>query len=169
MNDTGNGATATPASDVTTNAVINIVSGTNMNGNTFRPMIRLASIADDSYVPYAKTNVELTKLTEYDAKYNSAAYMGYSKFPDGTMIEWGLSGSYASGNSKTITVNLIVPFIDTNYSVTATGFYGGADASNYEVIATARRISESQFEIHCKNPTANYTNAVHWTAVGRWK
>ena len=61
VNDTGNGATATPASDVTTNAVINIVSGTNMNGKTFRPMIRLASIDDDSYVPYAKTNVELSK------------------------------------------------------------------------------------------------------------
>lgn len=66
VNDTGNGATATPASDVTTNAVINIVSGTNMNGKTFRPMIRLASIEDDSYVPYAKTNVELTR-TENDS------------------------------------------------------------------------------------------------------
>lgn len=38
-----------------------ITNGTALNTPvTFYPMIRLASITDDTYVPYAKTNVELT-------------------------------------------------------------------------------------------------------------
>lgn len=61
--DYGSGVTFTPNSSGTGCLVmIAIQSGTNMNGKTFRPMIRLASIEDDSYVPYAKTNVELTKI-----------------------------------------------------------------------------------------------------------
>lgn len=38
-----------------------IRSGVTVSNLVFRPMIRLASIEDDTYVPYAKTNVELTK------------------------------------------------------------------------------------------------------------
>lgn len=76
VNDTENGATATPANDVTTNAVINIVSGTNVNGKVFRPMIRLASVEDDTYVPYAKTNVELTKDASKSIEISAAFDVG---------------------------------------------------------------------------------------------
>ena len=39
---------------------IYVKSGTNMNGKTFKPMIRDSRITDPTYVPYAKTNRELT-------------------------------------------------------------------------------------------------------------
>ena len=40
---------------------IRITSGATVNNQTFYPMIRLASITDDTYVPYAETNYQLTQ------------------------------------------------------------------------------------------------------------
>ena len=42
------------------NVHIGVKSGTVLNNVVFKPMIRLASIEDDTYVPYAKSNKELT-------------------------------------------------------------------------------------------------------------
>ena len=42
---------------------INIKNGTTVDHQRYYPMIRLASIADDTYAPYAKTNQQLTKET----------------------------------------------------------------------------------------------------------
>lgn len=62
FDDTGNGVTFTAnASANGMIVIITIPNGVNATGMTFRPMIRLASIEDDSYVPYAKTNVELSR------------------------------------------------------------------------------------------------------------
>ena len=58
--DYGNGVTLATI-DAQAYIFIGVKSGTNMNGKTFRPMIRLASIEDDSYVPYSKDTIELTK------------------------------------------------------------------------------------------------------------
>ena len=45
-------------------------SNVDMSGKTFYPMIRLASIADDTYVPYSKTNQQLTStITALDNKH----------------------------------------------------------------------------------------------------
>lgn len=61
--DTGNGKTFTVNVDV---ANIRIMidyfgdSGTTYGNLTFKPMLRLASIEDNTYVPYAKTNKQLT-------------------------------------------------------------------------------------------------------------
>ena len=59
--DYGNGVTLATI-DAQAYIFIGVKSGTNMNGKTFYPMIRLASIEDDSYAPYSKTNVELTHM-----------------------------------------------------------------------------------------------------------
>ena len=63
--DTGSGNTlGTPTTERTYEIYISISSGTAISTPiTFYPMIRLASVTDDTYVPYAKTNVELTKET----------------------------------------------------------------------------------------------------------
>ena len=40
-----------------------VMSGQTVSNIVFKPMIRLASITDDTYVPYAMTNRELTEIT----------------------------------------------------------------------------------------------------------
>ena len=93
----------------------------------------------------------------------------YIKFPDGTMIQRGSAGAYSSGNSKDYTVDLPTSFYNNSYTVMATGWYNGSDGSNYEVLCLTNNISASQFKLHVRNATGNYTNLVFWVAIGRWK
>ena len=58
--DNGDGAVIA-SGNVTAKAFIFVYSGQTVSNLVFRPMIRLASIEDDSYVLFAKTNVELSK------------------------------------------------------------------------------------------------------------
>lgn len=59
--DTGSGYSFTH-SDATRHYEVKcfVQSGTTLNNVIIKPMIRLASIKDDTYVPYAKTNKEIT-------------------------------------------------------------------------------------------------------------
>ena len=87
---------------------IRINSGQTCNNLVFKPMIRPASIADDTYVPYAMTNRELTEsainnsnndfgtpidITEYNASLSSRRYV----FPSD-----GYVTLRAAANSNTI-------------------------------------------------------------------
>ena len=93
----------------------------------------------------------------------------YCKMPDGTLIQWGPVGEYHSGSTYTYTITLTQAFSSSSYYVTATGAYF-SDATSYEgVICTVKIVSKTSFEIHVRNATANYTNALRWIAVGRWK
>lgn len=56
--DTGNGATVVGDGQTRTIVIYVDRSGTNMDGLTFKPMIR--EIGDDTYQPYAMTNAEIT-------------------------------------------------------------------------------------------------------------
>ena len=59
--DTGNGATFTLNDGDAVNTIyIGATNGTNMSGLVFYPMVRDARIVDDTFVPFAKTNKELT-------------------------------------------------------------------------------------------------------------
>ena len=61
IDDVGNGAEFTLGNDeVIKSAFVKIGKGETVNNLVFAPMIRPASVADDTYVPYAKTNMELT-------------------------------------------------------------------------------------------------------------
>lgn len=61
-NDMGSGVSffVTPNQNLAVN--IEIINGTTVNNVVFKPMLRLASIKDDTYIPYAKTNKELTDI-----------------------------------------------------------------------------------------------------------
>jgi hypothetical protein len=65
--DYGDGVEFTPTESSLTDYYwdieIVIYSGQTVNNLTFKPMIRLASIQDNTYVPYAKTNQQLTEET----------------------------------------------------------------------------------------------------------
>nr|MCR4834194.1 hypothetical protein [Butyrivibrio sp.] len=66
----GDGVTFTADADATVYCQIRYASGASAD-ETFYPMIRLASIEDDTYEPYAKTNQQLTK-DSVDWESNSA-------------------------------------------------------------------------------------------------
>ncbi len=62
--DYGNGAEVVVNNDSNgANVKIRIGNGTIINNLVFKPMIRVASINDDSYVPYAPSNKQLTYLS----------------------------------------------------------------------------------------------------------
>lgn len=62
IDDVGNGAEFTLGNDEVINAAfVKIGKGETVNNLVFAPMIRPASILDDTYVPYAMTNRELTQ------------------------------------------------------------------------------------------------------------
>lgn len=61
MVDTGKGDTYVYDDDVEGGVYIYIASGTTANNLVFKPMLRLATIQDDSYTEYAMSNLELTK------------------------------------------------------------------------------------------------------------
>lgn len=62
--DEGSGISFTPTGASNTYITIHIKNGINMTGKVFKPMLRLATIEDDTYVPYAKSNRELTENVE---------------------------------------------------------------------------------------------------------
>lgn len=64
--DTGNGTTFTLTTTNTLRFRVDVRNGFTEGGTiTFKPMIRPASVADDTYVPYAMTNRELTDKTKW--------------------------------------------------------------------------------------------------------
>lgn len=93
--DTGNGVVFTPDFDVNyARLMIDCYgdSGTTYGDLTFKPMLRLASIKDDTWQPYAKTNKQLTedvkRLEAYEFATLEAAQAAVQagKVPDGAII-----------------------------------------------------------------------------------
>lgn len=102
-NDIGNGSTFTLSGETSVGIGITIVSGTVISTPlTFKPMIRDARITDNTYVPYAMTNNELTERVAANnagtsvniTTYNSASNK-YTFPSDGYMALY--SGSTSSG------------------------------------------------------------------------
>ena len=88
-------------SDTTLNMWIYVSANVTYDNVTFYPMIRLASIEDDTYAPYAKTNRELT---------------GYA---DNTEVNGAVN--MLPNNATTQTVNGITFTVNDDGSVTANG------------------------------------------------
>lgn len=59
--DYGEGVTFTRTAATKVLGSINIKSGTTVTNEIFKPMLRPAAVADPTYVPYAKSNKELTE------------------------------------------------------------------------------------------------------------
>ena len=64
VTDKGSGTTLNVTNTDTFKASIVVYSGATVNSLTFYPMIRLASITDDTYVPYSMTNREITPYVQ---------------------------------------------------------------------------------------------------------
>jgi hypothetical protein len=95
--------------------VLRVFANAAVDNVTIYPMIRLASITDDTYAPYAKTNQELTEKLTSDTNLGTAVglstYTAYSNMftapSDGYVhVQSGASGSqvrtiYTYGNNTT--------------------------------------------------------------------
>lgn len=62
FDDTGNGITFTSAGGMYIVGIF-VTTGTTMNNSIFRPMLRNANIKDSTYVPFGRTNSQLTEIT----------------------------------------------------------------------------------------------------------
>ena len=108
-----------------------------------------------------------------DSGSNSNGY--HVKFGDGTMICYGTTGLYPPNTQyATGTINLPVPFVDTNYSLDMSA--GDSDssgwgASRFVVINPyygAVTASSFQFKLYT-SADFDYGVSIHWRAVGKWK
>ena len=102
--DTGDGVEFTLNNDERIVAYIAILVGyTFTEPLVFKPMIRPASIQDDTYVPYAMTNRELTERLIYDTQQTTIIGVPSKEWKDGT-IYYSLPSGYKIG-SVTITTS----------------------------------------------------------------
>lgn len=114
--DYGEGVEFELDEDATIDAVIRIESGYVSDGMTFYPMIRPYNIADDSYVPYCMTNIQLTKriaIVEGTTPATTTDSNTIVNFPDG----------FTRDNSMIISIgvynNNAYRYEDKNYGVSA--------------------------------------------------
>ena len=147
LSDTGNAPSFTynSASTASDLARLFVKNGKTVN-ETIYPMIRSASIADDTYVPYAPNNAEL----------NTSAYQMKGSLPTGTDLNditttgtYFISGSYSYTHSPAGYGILIVMRYQTEGSICSqmivngaqlwTRYYGGSSWSTwYRATMTAQ-------------------------------
>lgn len=103
-----------------------------------------------------------------EAQTGASGNSQYTKFPDGTLMQWGLAGQYVSSNRADVEITMPLAFVNSSYSVFANGEIGD-DANNYEVLIVIRRDNAQKFTAHIRNATGNYIRQFNWLAIGRWK
>ena len=121
--DVGNGATFTIDNDVISfQVIIGVANGTDMSGLTFYPMIRDARITDPTFVPFAKTNLQLTNDKAERADLATLNLTG-STNSTGSTINAGtyfyLNGSYCK--AKTNIANGATFTLNANFEVVSVG------------------------------------------------
>ena len=84
--DSGSGSSVTLISGHTYICNIHIGPSQTVSDLTFHPMLRLASIQDDTYVPYAMTNQELTTLNQLQTGTITNLKTGTFSMADGDKI-----------------------------------------------------------------------------------
>lgn len=105
--DQGKGVTLTPTLEeydsYTWNFQIRIMSGTTVSNLLFKPMLRLASDADNTYQPYAKTNRQLTEdCVDWD-NFSKLGAVNYS--PNNFTDKTNRGITFDVADDGTITVN----------------------------------------------------------------
>ena len=108
--DFGEGVEFDVASDISNaSVVIKVLSGTNMTGKVFKPMITLADQPNSDYahyVPYAKTNIELT--SKVDGMGNILKRNGaknYNEYPYYETTETNNGITFTVNDDGTVTAN----------------------------------------------------------------
>ena len=115
-----------------------------------------------------------TVLAEYSFSENvPESGSGYSKNPDGTMIQWGrVSGlSFTNQNMINGTVTLPQSFVNTNYMVLITPGYTGVNSFIFRAGALPNKVNTFSWVLGSGDST-NITatgREFNYLAIGRWK
>lgn len=133
--DTGDGASFT-ASGSSYRTQINIYQGTTVNNLTFYPMLRDASIQDDTYVPYGMSNAELTekvnpktKVVEGTSAADGSLGLGLNQAYSVIAVDlggggkWGIPFLYNRAWYVRCLNNVATYQVLANTSITATVYY----------------------------------------------
>lgn len=96
---------------------------------------------------------------------------GYIKFPDGTLIQWGIAHFASGKTSDTMIIDLPVAFANNAYSVSLTKSSNGHTCTN---IVEASGVGNSEktadsFKVTGYFNTTSYNKSFNWQAIGRWK
>lgn len=95
--DLNGGLFTAPAFNNSFKVYIRIPTGETLNNKVFYPMIRPASIQDDTYAPYAMTNRELTKRLVYDEQQVTISGVPSKDWDNGT-ISYNIPSGYKLGS-----------------------------------------------------------------------
>lgn len=96
---------------------------------------------------------------------------GYIKFPNGTLIQWGVAHFPSGKTSDTLTVSLPIAFLDSAYTVLLAKSSNGHTYTNL-VEANETGNSEktsNSFKVTGYFNTTNYNKSFNWQAIGHWK
>lgn len=106
-NDFGSSVELTAESDDTFISYIFVRSGNTLNNLVFYPLLRDASITDDTYVPYGKTNAQITQelsdtgwITPNATDYPNLKYRRKNGYV--TVTQYGVVGSVDAQKTKTL-------------------------------------------------------------------
>lgn len=106
----GNDVPVTIEENVSYTIFVWIKDGITANNVVFKPMLRLASDPDDTYVPYAMTNRELTEVKTYNVSYTDASSsisgISFDVQRVGKVVQFGIYFSITSQMSAGATVEL---------------------------------------------------------------
>lgn len=114
---------------------------------TIYPMIRPANISDNTYVPYAKTNQELTKGMDHFVDYSIQSIVGtknilasfaVSKTTNGVAFTVNGNGTITANGTATADISFLVgkfSYLDVGMEYMLYGCPEGGDASKYYLLA----------------------------------
>lgn len=175
--DTGSGVSVTKDGNTTdSNIAIVVKTGQTANNLVFKPMLRRAEITDDTFVPYAKTNRELTVAEDEDratlieqvdegAK-NLLRNTTSSQVVGGVTFTVNSDGTIIANGTKT---NNDWFYLSTENSLAAgkyvlsSGLAPQSDMNLRLLIATADSLgsaimsAEGERQVHIKQLTSDYT------------
>lgn len=138
--DYGEGVTFTRTAATKVLGSINIRSGQTVTNEIFKPMLRPAAVADPTYVPYAKSNKE---LTDDVATLNSSLHYQLAGSVTGTTEVVVPSDAheiivFAMLSNAIISVNIFGDILTTSYQTFRNGYYGEA-AANAQIQISAKK------------------------------
>lgn len=96
---------------------------------------------------------------------------GYIKFPDGTLIQWGIAHFASGKTSDTMIIDLPVAFANNTYSVSLAKSSNGHTCTNLveaSGVGNSEKTADS-FKVTGYFNTTSYNKSFNWQAIGRWK
>lgn len=181
-------AEVTLETDATVNIFARVRSGGTANNITFYPMLRSASITDDTYVPYGMSNAELTAKKQDAGNYvnnGSGALPGGQTFTGGAAIGYFrssnvnkgiiISGSAASELSETapleyLRFNRVTKKIEhqiydgTNWQTEAT--YSADEDTGWQTLTAGIQYRKKNGVVYLDMQGVTVSNPTTWATIG---